>query len=231
MSPDQRSMLFGLLQRAAVALAVKPEPFRAELTLAVFGAPRSWTSFGQPEVDRMKGALQQRLGEFNLTAAIEGDSYEAHDAAQAAHVPVVRPGKVESRKSYPRRHASRYEAETAVDDPGRRRRLVYWVSRLFSPAYIRRVAGDLHDTAKWESLAIPQLMLLKDTLKNRLGKWLTRHKECHDFGFSIQSRNPRSTTGLLTNEELIAELLGRGICLDLSDAPQPAHGDADNCPF
>lgn len=238
MSPDQRSMLFGLVQRAARALAVKPELFRADLTLAVFGEARSWTSFGDPEVDRIKIALENRIDDLNLGAAIEGNSYEAHDAAQAAHLPVVRPGKAASRKPYPRRHASRYEAETAVDDPGHRRRLVYWISRLFSPAYIRRVAGDLHRTADWESLQVPQLMLLKDTLKNRLGKWLTRHKDGHDFGFSIQSRNPRSTTGVLTNEELIVELLSRRICLDLAplaDAPgergvdrQPAP---ENCPF
>ena len=181
----------------------------------------------------MKNALQERIDELNLGAIMEGDQYRAHDAAQAEHTPAVRPGKAELRKAerrkqQPRSRASRYELETPEDDPGRRRRLVYWISRLFAPAYIRRVVGDLCGTIDWEALPIPRLLLLKDTLKNRLGKWLTRHKENHDFGFPIHSRNPRSTTGLLTNEELIAELLVRGICLDLTDAPQP---EPDNCPF
>lgn len=216
MSKDQRTMLFAMLQRIARATRADANELRAEITVQVFGGPRSWATFRDPEVDRMKVALQLRLDDLDLNASIADEQYRAHDAAQAAHVPTVRPGQAQQRRKEPRRWASRYERETAVDDPGRRRRLVYWISRLFAPPYIRRVAGDQFGTTDWQGLPLPQLMLLKDTLKSRLSKWLTKHKEKHDFGFSIASRNPRSTTGLLTNEEVIAELLERGICLDLS---------------
>lgn len=233
MSPDQRTMLFGMAQRIARAMGMTLDDLRDSMTLAEFGGPRSWATFGDPEVDRMKIALKRRINELNLDAIIEGEQYHAHDEAQAHHVPEVRPGKAAQRKAQrqhvsPRRWASRYERETDEDDPGRRRRLVYWIGRLFAPAYIHRVCGDQFATLDWEALPLPRLLLLKDTLKNRLGKWLTKHKETHDFGFSIRSRNPRSRTGLLTNEELIRELLERGICLDLSE---PAEVHPDDIPF
>lgn len=240
MNPAQRSMLFVMFQR--IVRATRPanaDQFRAQLTADVFGAPRSWATFTDPDVDRIKVALQRRIDGLNLGAIIRECEYRAHDEAQAELVPVVRTGRQrEKRGKRPRRYASRYEQETEVDDPGRRRRLAYWISRLFAAAYIRKVAGDLCGAADWVALPMPQLLLLKDTLKNRLGKWLTRHKEKHDFGFSIHSRNPRSTTGLLTNEELIAELLVRGICLVLTppaDAPAECRkgrqAEPGNCPF
>lgn len=232
MSKDQRTMLFALLQRIARGRA-DAEALRAEITAEVFGGPRSWATFKDPEVDRMKVALKQRIDDLDLNAIIEDSQYHAHDEAQAGHVPAVHPGQAQQRRKEPRRRASRYERETAVDDPGRRRRLVYWSTRLFAPPYIRRVAGDQFRTTDWQALPLPRL-LLKDTLKNRLGKWLTQHKEKHDFGFPIASRNPRSTTGMLTNEELIAELLDRGICLDLHEQGEkhaPGVPHEIDCPF
>lgn len=223
MSIDQRNMLFAMLARIARAEGVKQEELRPQLTAAEFGAARSWAAFGDAEVDRMKAALKQRMDELNLDAIIEGEQYHAHDAAQAAHVPA-------KGRRQPRRFAGRYERMTDVDDPGERRRAVYWISRLFSPPYIRRVVGDLFATTEWEALTMPRLLHLKDTLKNRLGKWLTKHKEKHDFGFSIASRNPRSRTRLMTNEALIGELLARGICLDLHEVEAATEAD-DNCPF
>lgn len=229
MNAEQRTMLFAMLQRIVRAQGVKDaNAFRAQITAEVFGAPRSWSTFGNPEVDRMKVALKQRIDELDLGAIIEGEQYRAHDQAQDDHVPVVQPGKQWQRGPAPRKFVSRYERMAAVDDPGERARAVYFISRLFSPAYIRRVVGDLFSTADWESLTMPRLVMLRDRLHNRLGKWLTKHKEKHDFGFSIASRNPRSRTGMMTNEVLIGELLARGVCLDLSE---PVAVDEDNIPF
>lgn len=224
MTPAQRTMLFSLFARLAKGRSpIERELLRERVTLDVFGGRRSWSAFGNAEVDRMKAALQSRLRETDLAPAIESGAYHTHDEAQAAHVPVVRPGRRERAKPQPRRHASRYEAETAADDPGRRRRLVFWIGGLFDAGYIRAVCVDLEDTTDWDALPIPQLLALKDTLKNRLGKWLTRNKELYDFGFSIRSRNPRSTTGLLTNEEVIGELLSRGLRVDIREPGEAFH--------
>lgn len=218
MTAAQRTMLFSLFARLARGRGpAEREMLRAEITREVFHGERSWSTFGDHEVDRMKAALTAKLRAPNLGAEMEAGAYRTHDAAQAAHVPAVQPGKQERAKPQPRTWASRYERETAADDPGTRRRMVYWIGGLFDAGYIRTLVVDLDDTADWDALPIPRLMELKDTLKNRLGKWLTRHKEHYDFGFSIASRNPRSTTGLLTNDELIAELLHRGVRVDIRD--------------
>jgi hypothetical protein len=224
MTDAQRTMLFSLFSRCARGLGpIARERKREQITIEVFGEPRSWAAFGDREVDRMKPALQALVRALELAPRIESEAYRTHDAAQAAHVPAVRPGKRERAKPEPRPWASRYEARTAANDPGERRRLIYWIGRLFDTGYIRSLARGLDDTADWESLPIPDLLALKDTLKNRLGKWLTRHKETYDFGFSITSRNPRSTTGLLTNDEVIAELLARALRVDIREPHEKFH--------
>mgnify|MGYP006958840344 CR=1 FL=1 len=231
MNTEQRTMLFAMLQRIVRAEGVKDATaFRREFTEEVFGEPRSWAEFGNPEVDRMKVALQQRLDELNLGAIIKGAQYRAHDGAQAGHVPVVTPGKQWQRRPAARKFASRYERMADVDDPGERARSVYFISRLFSPAYIRRVVGDLFSTADWEDLPIPRLTHLKDALKNRLGKWLTKHKETYAFGFSIANTNSRSRFALLPNEKIIGELLQRGVCVDMGEEAR-AEVDPDDVPF
>lgn len=241
MTSGERNLLFGLFAKVARGLGpAAREIEREKLTVEVFGRARSWSTFTHGDVDRMKAALETRRREHDLAPRIEAGAYRTHDAAQAAHVPVVRLGKRERAKSFPRHHASRYEQQTPVDDPGARRRLVFWIGRLFEPAYIRSLVVDLDDTADWESLPIPQLLALKETLKNRLGKWLTRHKEHYAFGFNIASRNPRSTTeaaegnrggrkggraGLLTNDELIGELLSRGLRVDMREETARAEDE------
>ena len=157
---------------------------------------------------------------------------QAHDAARHAHVPETKPGKRfyklrNTEQAEDRRKAalaarlarpSRYEETTPVDDPGERKRLVYFIGRLFEPALIRHFSRNLDDTAAWEELPIPQLLALRDVLRNRLSKWLTKNKETHRFGFSTAATNPRSRTGIKTNDEIIGILLDRGQKIDMRAA-------------
>lgn len=218
-------MLFGHFARVVHGLGpTAREVERERITVEVFGRARSWSEFGDPEVDRMKQALLARLDPANIRAGVAVVQYEERDAAQAAHEPDVRSGRHRRR---PRSYASRYEQHSEADDPGERQRLCWFIGRLFQPDYIRAICTDRWDTAAWKEMPLPQLIELRDLLRQRLSKWLTRHKASHDFGFSIASRNPRSISGLLTNEELISELLQRGVPVPL----QEPHHEPVDAPF
>jgi hypothetical protein len=169
----------------------------------LFGAPISLTEFRHQHFDRAIPLFRHLSSAVDLDAAIALVQFEDHDAAQAKHQPVVRPGRNNPDRAHPRK----YEDATAVDDPGQRRRCLYVLSRLFEPALLTEISRDLFSTAKpWDELTIPQLLLLRDTLKSRLGKWLTRAKEGgpgHDQLAGLQTR-----TG--SNVQLIEALVKRG---------------------
>ncbi|GEM_PF-5251737 len=244
MNDAQRIMLFRwfarVAQREGWHTSLAREIGRERLTIELFKAPRSWAQFTNPDVDRMKRFLITRLAPHDLQAQMELAKMEEHDAAQAAHVPEIAPGKrfYQLRKN-PRReqareqnlaarleHPSIYEQQTAVDDPCERRRLVYFIERLFAPALIRHFAVNIDDTARWEELPLPQLAALRDNLRNRLGKWLTKHKATHDFGFSVAARNPRARGPWMSNDEIIAELLKRAIIIDMAAKPRSSHRES-----
>ncbi|HEX4084334.1 MAG TPA: hypothetical protein VHY22_05450 [Chthoniobacteraceae bacterium] len=194
---------------------------RMRIHTRLFGAPISSTGFSHAHFDRAIKLFKLLANSTDLDAAIELVGYEAHDAAQATHQPVIRPGK----KFPQRRHASIYEQETRTNDPGERRRCVYVISRLFDPPYIDKIKRDLFSTARpWDELDIPDLAHLRDILRTRLSKWLTAAKQDpraqETLGIDLASRNPRSPSGIASNAELIKRLLKRGKPVQMTAPPE-----------
>lgn len=174
--------------------------------------PESHLQFTLAHWDRVFPQLKLLLDPDNLNAALKVVSYLNHDAAQAAHVPVVAPGKPRRKNAAPRRWASRYERITDVDDPGERKRLRYVIERLFEPRLIDAICRDRWERSDWQDLPLPQLTELRDLLKARLSKFITKVKQgkvTYDFPFSIITN---TETGLYySNAWIIATLLHRGV--------------------
>jgi hypothetical protein len=219
MTKDQRMMLFGLFQSAMEKRGIsgkeERDAERSRITESLFGKLISWSEFTEHHIDRMKRHLMVIVDGADLDSAIEVVRYEERDRAVAAHIPVPRPGKRQySLRGGPRRHASIYEKIAPADDPGERRRLIWFVSHLFDESYIRRFACDIDGVTEWRDLPLPQLAALRDVLANRLSSWLTHAKQQPHaeqlIGVNIASSNPRSPTGIASNKDLIHRLLDRG---------------------
>jgi hypothetical protein len=188
---------------------------------AALGEYKSHLLFTHADWDRVFPQLQLLLDPDNLDAALAVVNYINHDAAQATHQPVVTPGKPR-RKTYElRARPSRYERITEVDDAGERRRLCYVVSRLFEPRLIDHVCRDRWDRSDWQDLPLPQLTELRDLLKTRLSKFITKVKQGkinYEFGFSIVNKD--TYREFLSNADIITRLLQRGAPVRMS--PEPA---------
>jgi len=199
---------------------------RHAVTVQALGMERSSNDFSPRDWDRIFAQLAILQDDLDLAAQIERIAYTQHDAAQAAHVPEVQPGKPRRQGQPARTTPSRYERTTRTEDPGERRRLLWFISRLFQPELIRHLSVDLYDLAAWEDLDIPRLTQLRDALRNRLSKWLTRAKldpRAHGLPRGVPVA-PGSRTGRPTNEAYITALLARGIPVDMRD-DLPEEGD------
>lgn len=185
--------------------------------LGDFGSHKLFTA---GDYDRIFKKLIELRDPNNISAVMDVLAFVNHDVAQAAHVPVVKPGKPRRSQQPPRRYASQYERMTEVDDPGARKRRVYVISRLFSPSLIDQIYSDRwHDLwdrkRDWRELPLPHLTDLRDLLKSRLGKFITKVKTGaidYDFGFSLF--NPETGRDF-PNDAIIAILLRRGRPVDM----------------
>jgi hypothetical protein len=182
---------------------------RMRIHTRLFGSPISSTVFRHHHFDRTIKLFKLLANSVDLDSAIEVVGYENHDSAQADHQPIIRPGR-----TFPHRdHPSKYEAETSVDDPGERRRCVYVIGRLFRPDDIDDIKRDLFATARpWDELDIPDLIQLRDTLKSRLGAWLTAAKK-EPFPnklIGIEIAGGKGPSGYISNKEIISRLLKIG---------------------
>jgi hypothetical protein len=178
---------------------------------AALGEDKDWQHFNDADWDRVFARLKRLLDPDDLNAVMEVERYINHDVAQANHEPVVQPGKPRGRTYELRSTPSRYERKTEVDDPGERKRRVYGISRLFEPRLIDSICRDRWDRSDWQDMPLPQLTELRDLLKNRLGKFITKVKQGrinYDFGFALN--NP-ATGRDFSNGDIIARLLKRGV--------------------
>lgn len=204
---------------------------RHAITRQALGRDLSSSEFKPSHWDRIFATMALLADSTDLDAAILAAALENHDAAQAAHVPEVKPGK----RNPNRRHASEYEKLTEADEPGERKRLLWFINRLFQPAYIESIARDLYDDVVWEELPIPKLLNLQHTLRNRLSKWLTTAKHRpYTYNLPDAPVAVRSVTGMPTNEAYITALLERGTPVNLwlekaaeSVGPQNTETEAD----
>jgi hypothetical protein len=157
--------------------------------------------------------MELLIKDTDLDAAIELVAYENHAAALAIHQPVISPGKKYRSRGQTRAFASKYEQMPNQDDPGERRRIVYVISRLFEPPLVKKMVADLfHTSREFRDLPLSQLILLRDLLKSRLGKWLTAVKDGApglDQLRAIPLCNP-ITGRPSSNKDIIKALLKRG---------------------
>lgn len=186
------------------------------------GEFRSHKLFSAGDYDRIFKKMVELRNPHNISAVMDVLAFVNHDVAQARHVPVVRPGKPRRKSDPPRTRPSPYERMTEVDDSGERKRLVYVIGRLFMPPLIDQVFcerwHDLWDRNRdWREMPLPELTEVRDLLKARLSKFITKVKTGrirHDFGFSLF--NP-DTGRDFPNKEIIAILLRRGEPVDMRD--------------
>jgi len=75
MTTDQRIMLFSLFSRAMAASRVVGtiacDQERERITIKVLGSARSWSTFNNQDVDKMKGALLAIIDPTNLNAQVK----------------------------------------------------------------------------------------------------------------------------------------------------------------
>jgi hypothetical protein len=189
---------------------------------AALGEFKSHKVFTAGDYDRVFKKLIELRNPNNISAVMDVLAFVNHDVAQARHLPVVKPGKPKRKygsggKPALRRYPSQYEMTTEVDDPGARKRRIYVIERLFAPALVDKVCFDRWQVRDWRELDLPQLTELRDLLKARLGKFITKVKAGkidYDFGFSFF--NPQ-TGRVFPNEAVIAILLRRGVRVDMRD--------------
>ncbi len=187
--------------------------------LSTFGKNISSKDFEVNHWDRVFVALKVLIDDLDLAAQIEQIAMDEYGAAKATHKATVKPGK----RNPGRTRASQYEEMPEADHPGERRRLEYFISRLFMPSYIRAISVNRFDEADWMRLSLRDMTDLRDLLRNRLSKWLTTAKltpDAHRLPQGIPI-SPRSRSGIPTNEQYIQALLDRGSPVDMRD--QVAH--------
>jgi hypothetical protein len=191
---------------------------RMEVHRRTLGAPFSLTEFKPCHFDRIFPLFKLLADSIDLDAALKVVQFENHDAAQATHEPVIKLGKkyreAEPGRGIIPRRASRYEKETRADDPGERKRCVYVIGRLFRAEDIEQIKADLFSTSRpWDELDIPDLIMLRDTLCNRLGTWLTAAKKqpFPEKLIGIEVAGGKGPSGLISNKEIIKRLLKHGI--------------------
>lgn len=196
------------------------------------GEFRSHKLFTAGDYDRIFKKMVELRNPLNISAVMDVLAFVNHDVAQARHVPVVRPGKPRRSQQPPRRRPSQYERMTAVDDSGERKRLVYVIGRLFTPPLIDQVFCDrwrhLWDRNRdWREMPLPELTELRDLLKARLSKFITKVKTGrirHDFGFSLFNPN---TGRDFSNAAIIALLLRRGEPVDMRERQNDQHDNLE----
>ena len=220
----QRRKYFLMWQKVCTAQNWKPsdDAKRHAVTRMALGSDVSSNDFNNSQWDHVYNLLELLADDLNLGAAIERSAIEAFQDAKRKHVPKVVPGK----RNPNRKHASDYEQMPSVDDPGERKRLEYFISRLFMPSYIRGITVDRFDEAEWKRLNNRDLTWLKQVLRNRLSKWLTGAKNNpreHGLPLGVPV-SPRSTTGMPTNDAYIQALLDRGSPVDMRQPVEP-EGD------
>jgi hypothetical protein len=193
------------------------DKLRHAITRQALGYDLSSSEFKPSHWDRIFATMALMADSTDLDAAILSAALQEHDSAQAAHVPQVKPGKKRPGRKYP----SQYENLTEADEPGERKRLIWFITALVQPAYIESIARDLYDDVVWEELTIPKLKNLQHTLRNRLSAWLTDAKKAEGF---LQKYNlehvyfsPRSPYPWPSNEACINELLKVGKPVDLRE--------------